>query len=107
MTLRAGDLCSQIVIQAPSTTQDEIGQPVLVWTDFASVWADIRMKSGLETIKAGAVTSTVQASIRIRYRTDLTAGMRAVHNGVIYNITSVMPDVSRRVYTDLAVEVVV
>lgn len=105
--MMAGRLNSRCVLQAPSATVDALGQPVPGWADVALIWADIRMKSGLETIKAGAVTSTVQASIRIRYRTDLTAGMRATHNGVIYNITSVMPDVARRVYTDLIVEAVV
>jgi SPP1 family predicted phage head-tail adaptor len=64
------------------------------------------MKSGLEAIKAGASVSVVQASIRVRYRAGITAGMRIVHNLQAYNITAVMPDVGGREYVDLVAEVV-
>ncbi|MFN9476363.1 phage head closure protein [Acidovorax sp.] len=104
--LRAGSLNRRITIQQPAEVQDALGQPIPGWVDVASVWADIRMKSGLEAIKAGAPVSTVQASIRIRYREGVTAGMRVVHNLVAYNIQAVMPDVSGRMYLDLACEVV-
>lgn len=102
--MQAGRLNRRCVLQTPSTATDEIGQPIPGWTDVATVWADIRMKSGLEAIKAGAVVSTVQASIRIRYRADVNAGMRVVHNLVAYDIKAVMPDVSGRVFLDLACE---
>ena len=91
---------------SPGTATDELGQPIPGWTDVATVWADIRMKSGLESIKAGAPVSVVQASIRVRYRTGITAGMRVVHNLQAYNITAVMPDVGGREYVDLIAEVV-
>ena len=48
----------------------------------------------------------VQASIRVRYRAGITAGMRVVHNLTNYNITAVMPDVGGREYVDLVAEVV-
>ena len=101
-----GRLNRRCVIQTPGTAEDELGQPIPGWTDVATVWGDIRMKSGLEAIKAGAVVSTVQASIRIRYRAGVNAGMRVVHNLVNYEIKAVMPDESGRVYLDLACEIV-
>jgi SPP1 family predicted phage head-tail adaptor len=104
--MQAGRLNRRCTLQAPGTTTDEIGQPIPGWTDVATLWADIRMKSGLESIKAGAPVSVVQASIRVRYRAGITAGMRVVHNMVAYNIVAVMPDVSGRVFLDLACEVV-
>jgi SPP1 family predicted phage head-tail adaptor len=103
--MQAGRLNSRVTIQAPSTDVDEIGQPVL-WVDFAEVWADIKLKSGMETIKAESVTSTVKASMRIRYRTDINASMRVLHNGGIYSILAVMPDVAGHDFLDLAVQVV-
>jgi len=93
-------------LQSPSQSVDELGQPIPGWTDVATVWADIRMKSGLESIKAGAVVSTVQASVRIRYRTGVNAGMRLTHNLVNYSIVAVQPDVGGREYVDLVCEVV-
>ena len=104
--MQAGLLNRRVTLQAPGTTQDELGQPIPGWTDVATLWADIRMKSGLESIKAGAPVSVVQASIRVRYRAGITAGMRIVHNLQAFNITAVMPDVGGREYVDLIAEVV-
>ena len=104
--MQAGRLNRRCTLQAPGTAQDELGQPIHGWTDVATLWADIRMKSGLESIKAGAPVSVVQASIRVRYRAGITAGMRVVHNLVAYEIKAVMPDVGGREYVDLVAEVV-
>ncbi len=104
--MQAGRLNRRCALQAPGTTQDELGQPIPGWTDVATLWADIRMKSGLESIKAGAPVSVVQASIRVRYRAGITAGMRIVHNLQAFNITAVLPDVGAREYIDLVCEVV-
>lgn len=104
--MQAGRLNRRCTLQAPGTAQDALGQPIPGWTDVATVWGDIRMKSGLESIKAGAPVSVVPASIRIRYRAGVNAGMRVVHNLVAYEIKAVMPDVSGRVFLDLACEVV-
>lgn len=104
--MQAGRLNRRCTLQTPNTATDEIGQPIPGWTDVATLWADIRMKSGLESIKAGASVSVVQASIRVRYRAGITAGMRVVHNLQAYEIKAVMPDASVRVYLDLACEVV-
>ena len=104
--MQAGRLNRRCVLQAPGTAQDELGQPIPGWTDVATLWADIRMKSGLESIKAGAPVSVVQASIRVRYRAGITAGMRVVHNLTAYEILAVQPDVGGREYVDLVCQVV-
>ena len=104
--MQAGRLNRRCQLQSPSQSVDELGQPIPGWTDVATVWADIRMKSGLESIKAGAPVSVVTAAIRIRYLAGVNAGMRVVHNLVAYEIKAVMPDVSGRVFLDLACEVV-
>ena len=104
--MQAGRLNRRVTLQSPSQSVDELGQPIPGWTDVAVVWADIRMKSGLESIKAGAPVSVVQASIRVRYRAGITAGMRLTHNLQAFNIVAVMPDVGGREFVDLVAEVV-
>ena len=104
--MQAGRLNRKCQLQSPSQSVDELGQPIPGWTDVATVWGDIRLKSGLEAIKAGAPVSTVQASIRIRYRAGITAGMRVVHNLQVYEILAVQPDVGGREYVDLVCQVV-
>lgn len=103
----AGRMNRRCTIQQPSATQDSLGQPASTWADVATVWADIRLNSGLEAIKADAQQTTTKASIRIRYRAGLTAGMRVVHNLVNYQVNAVLPDVGGREYVDLVCEVVV
>jgi SPP1 family predicted phage head-tail adaptor len=104
--MQAGRLDSRVTIQAPGTTTDALGQPIPSWTDVALVWASIRHLSGVEAIKADATVSTVKASIRIRYRTGMNAGMRVVHGAQVYSIEAVMPDVGGREFVDLVAEVV-
>ena len=93
-------------LQSPSQSVDELGQPIPGWTDVATVWASIRHLSGVESIKADAAVSAVKASIRIRWRTGLNAGMRVVHGLRVYSIEAVLPDAGGREYVDLVAEVV-
>lgn len=104
--MQAGRLNRLVTIQAPAAGQDAIGQPLPTWAEHVKVWADIRHPAGLETIKAGAVVSVVQASIRIRYRTDITAAMRVLDGSTVYQITAVLPDSAGRRRVDLACQVV-
>ena len=104
--MQAGRLNRKCVLQAPGTTQDELGQPIPGWTDVATVWGDVRLRSGLESVKAGAVVSTVQASVRVRYREGINAGMRVLVDSVPYEVLAVQPDVGGREYVDLVCQVV-
>ena len=60
----------------------------------------------MEAIKADAQISTVRASIRVRYRSGLAAGMRVVHGSTAYAVRAVLPDEADRQAVDLACEVV-
>ena len=101
-----GNFTWRCTLQQPATGQDGTGQPLTGWVDVARFWADIRQTGGLEAIKAGAVTSKVQTSIRLRYRTGITSGMRVVCGGVVYNILAVLPDLAGKVHVDLVAEVI-
>lgn len=104
--MQAGLLNRRCTLQSPSQSVDELGQPIPGWTDVATVWGDVRLRSGLESVKAGAVVSTVQASVRIRYRTGINAGMRVLVDSVPYEVLAVQPDVGGREYVDLVCQVV-
>jgi SPP1 family predicted phage head-tail adaptor len=87
----AGRLNSRVVIEQRTASKDAFGQPYEVWTTVATVWAWILHSSGLETIKANADTSVVKASIRVRYRPEVTAAMRVKHHDIVYEIKAVLP----------------
>jgi SPP1 family predicted phage head-tail adaptor len=97
-----------VQIQRRQSGRDALGQPVNTWTDVPpSEHADIRFLRGMEAIRAGAQASEAQVSIRIfHWRTDLTSGMRVLHDGVAYDIVAVLPDMARRRYIDLPCTVV-
>lgn len=100
----AGKLNRRVKIQQLAAGQDALGQPVQTWSDLATVWANIKFNSGSETIKATAESSTAKASIRVRYRADITAGMRVLHGTTVFNIVAVLPDEQSRQHVDLACE---
>lgn len=104
--MAAGRLNCRITLRQRVTGQDAIGQPVQTWADVAPVWADIRHPGGLETVKADADVSVVKASIRIRHRTGIDAGMQVVHGADIYDIKAVLPDSASKRHLDLVCELV-
>ena len=104
--MNIGRLNKRITIQEQSSSYDAAGQPVESWSDFATVWADIKYNSGKETIKADAMASTAKASIRIRYKQGINAGMRVVYQTTTYEILAVLPHVAEKRYLDMAVRAV-
>ena len=102
MSIRAGQLNTLVIIQQRTAGTDELGQPIPGnWEEYAQAWAGIRHLSGVESIKSGSPVSSVAASIRVRYRSDLDAGMRVLVGATVYEIKAVLPDLQRREFVDL------
>lgn len=104
MTLDAGTLKDRITIQR-RLPGGALGQPSKNWETVVQVWANIRFGSGSEAIRSGQVVSAAKCSIRIRWRADITAEMRAVSGSVVYSIKAILPDMQFREYVDLVCEV--
>ncbi len=96
-----GKLNRRVTIERQTKTRDAAGQQLSTWIEVARPWASIIHKSGLATIKGNAPLSEVQASIRIRYRKGIAAGMRVVHGDVVYTVQAVLPDEAKREHVDL------
>lgn len=94
--LDSGSLRHRIEIQEPVEVQDsDTGDVTFDW-DTAdgceSVPASIEPLSAREFIASAATQSKVVARIMIRYRSGITAKMRCLHRGKIYNIEGVLAD---------------
>lgn len=101
--MEAGKLRNRVDIQEKGTGTGPTGQPVSTWiTVFPRIAASVRHVSGMEAIRQGIESTQVNTSIRIRYRTGVTAGMRVKHGENVYDIEAVMPDVERRDHLDLS-----
>ena len=98
-TLRAGELRDPIHIQRKTGGQDGWGTPLPeAWENITAkpIWANVKYLSGSESIKADASVSVVRASVRIRWRAGVTAGMRVVHGADSLDIEAVLPGAGRQ-----------
>ncbi len=102
--LSAGKLNRRVILRQRVAGHDAAGQPSASWSDLASVWANISVLSGAQAIKADAEISTVRASIRIRLRDDVTAGMIVVDGSTTYDIRAVVKNAAEA-FADLLCEV--
>lgn len=95
----------RVLIEKPQAGEDSVGQPSTGWIplDPAQRWANVKVLSGLATIRAGAESSVVKASIRFNYGVVLDARMRITYDGNVYNIKAVLPTADRR-YVDCSCE---
>ena len=100
----AGKLKDRVTLLQRQSGQDALGQPSTAWVDVASLWAEVRFVSGIETIKAGRETSTSRASVRIRNTNGIVRQMRVQLGGVDYEIVDIIPD-PKRAYLTLICEV--
>lgn len=106
--MKAGQLNRRVKIQKKASGVDDYGQPVETWEDYATVWAWLKAPTGMGTAnsefmaESGEVSRTLY-SIRIRYRDDITAKMRCVCDGTVFDIRSVIPDIAGHKYVDLVV----
>lgn len=75
------------VIQDPQT-----GEITRAWVLVTEVWAAVEPLSAREFIQSAATQSAVTVRITIRYREDLDASMRLLHNGRVYQIAGLLPD---------------
>lgn len=105
--MQAGKLNRRVAILCKSGDRSPSGQLLPdSWVELVKVWASIAYASGLQTIKGDAEVSLARASIRIRYRTDVAAGMRVQHGSTMYRIHAVLPDERGREFVDLVAEAV-
>jgi SPP1 family predicted phage head-tail adaptor len=101
--MEAGKLNRRVSLQQIAETRDAAGQVVASgWTEVARPWANIRYLNGKEYATSGTVVSSATASVRIRYRRDITASMRVVYRDTVFNILAVLPDEVGHEYIDLA-----
>jgi SPP1 family predicted phage head-tail adaptor len=94
MRLAAGALRHRITVEQLVSEHDSDGATVETWIDLFGqpLSADIVPLSGRELMAAQAVQSEVNTRIRLRHRPGLSAAMRVLHRGTLYNVQAVVPD---------------
>lgn len=100
----AGNYRDRVEIQQQSEADDDAGQRVLEWVHYDEVWADVLLPNGKALVASDRENSLVSGSIRIRFRKDITAGMRVLWSSMIFDVKAVLPDTDKRQHVDLVVE---
>ncbi|SFU81694.1 phage head-tail adaptor, putative, SPP1 family [Paenacidovorax caeni] len=98
--LQAGKLTQRITLQAPVVARGRSGGQSKTWTDAATdVPAAVRNLSGNErraSSSAGGEVAQARAEFTLRWRPGITAQMRVLYGGAIYNIVHVNDFMARR-----------
>jgi SPP1 family predicted phage head-tail adaptor len=89
--MRAGTLDRRITIEQRSLSQDAYGQDTATWSEWATVWAQKRPKTGREYFEAHQERAEAEVVWRIRHRDGVKAGEMRVNDGDhTYDIESVI-----------------
>lgn len=82
------------------------GWPIREWSDFKTVWAEIKTQKGTRLFNADSVQMQGKKIFGIRYRADLDENMRIRYKDTIYEIESMTnDDENNQWYTILVREV--
>lgn len=102
---KIGSRDEKITIEEGTTTKDNFGQMVPVWSEFATVWAKVDDRSGGEGLKADQITAYMNTTFNVRYLIGVNEKMRIlrIRTGRYYDIRSIKyPD--RKLSLDLSGE---
>lgn len=69
-----GQLDQKIGLRSQSLTSDGAGGATVVWTEYASVWAQVEPMSGREREAAQRTEAAAMYVVTIRHRTDVKEG---------------------------------
>ncbi|MDE2337571.1 MAG: phage head closure protein [Alphaproteobacteria bacterium] len=104
-----GDMTYRVTIEEAVLTPAGGGGFTAAWQAVATdpqVYASIAPVQSGAALKFGQVEAETTHKIVLRYRTDVTAGMRLVdENGVAYLITAARDRDGRRAYLDVSASV--
>jgi len=87
MSLDAGKLRHRLKILEPDQEQDsDTGDMETVWSELGTVWGSFEPYSTKEFIAAASNQNQTSCRAIVRYRTDITAGMRISFRSKLYEI---------------------
>jgi SPP1 family predicted phage head-tail adaptor len=99
-----GWLRHRVVVETPQATPDGAGGETVTFEPVATVWALLEPAAGTERIVAGHLTGVVTHTVTMRFRADVTGGMRVLHRGRAYRVLVAYDPDERRRYLTLKTE---
>jgi SPP1 family predicted phage head-tail adaptor len=97
--MRAGPLRHRLTIDEKIETQASDGHLDPTWNPIGTFYGSIEPARGREFYNGDQIRDDVDTTIRMRYSiriAELTPRHRIRHQGVIYNVVTVLPDATQR-----------
>ena len=101
----AGRLRERVTVQQASATRNSLGESVLSWADWQTVWASVEGVSAREALAAGQQETTITHKVRLRYLSGLTQQMRFSWRSRTLNIVSLLEYGNRTEHVAICEEV--
>ena len=100
-----GKLRERVTVQQSSAARNSLGEAVLSWSDFATVWASVEGVSAREALAAGQQDTTITHRVRLRYLSGLTQRDRFSWRSRTLNIVSLLEYDNRAEHVAICEEV--
>jgi SPP1 family predicted phage head-tail adaptor len=71
-----GKLRERVTVQQATETRNAIGETVLAWSTYDTIWASVEGVSSREALDAGKIDIQISHRVRMRYLSGLTQNMR-------------------------------
>ena len=95
----------RVVIETAAVAPDGAGGETVTWQVLATTWALIEPAVAGERIVAGRLSGVVTHAITLRFREDVTGGMRVLYGGRRYRVLVAHDPDARRRYLVLKTEI--
>jgi len=100
--LAAGTLSCRITIQEASWQRDELGAPLQLWIDRATVWASLEPINARDSMIANRLTTEVTHLITTRFHKRLAnptaaSALRVVYGSRAFRVTGIINEGNRNV----------
>lgn len=106
--MKAGKRNQKITIQEKRTVMNEFNEPVEVWLDVATVWAELLIGFGREFFGAAKVNTELSGIIKILYLPGIKARQAKVKYGErIFDVIAVIDPGERRRELELHIKEVI
>ena len=96
-----GWIAHRIVIEQASATPDGAGGAILAWSPLATLWAAVEPVKAERLAGGDRLSARITHRVTIRWRGEVTAGMRIRHRGRLLAIESVVDPDERRRYLSI------
>lgn len=87
--MNIGKLDRKIVIEQSTSTRNDHGEDVYVWTVFLTLFASVKKAGGKENSEGGKDTATNRKKFKVRFFPSITEKMRIDYNGDKYDIEEI------------------